>query len=131
MFLKSLQEVYKKSMIDLAYFVANIDGNFAEKEKAIITEYQYEMHSNYHPSKKNLDEILASLSGASEVEKKIIFLEIAGLVRVDGIIKESEKHFLSKIATKFGLANSASDESLKIINELNIAYAKAKGFISA
>lgn len=129
MFLNKLNEKERQAMLDLAYLVANTDGKYAEEEKMMMADYKYEMQLKSNPSVRELSSILADFQKSTEAVKKIVVLEIAGLINADNSIEVTEKTVLRKIVEAFGLPGNTGDESLSIIAELNPVLIKALSFV--
>ena len=96
MFLNQLSEREKKAFLELTVHVSNSNGVFADEEKAMIQEYCKEMEikefnmDNIVP----LEEIIGEIKKSSLHIKKIILLEILGLVYADGTYDADEKSFV-------------------------------------
>lgn len=130
MYLNKMNEKEKKAMLDLAYLVANSDGKFAKEEKQMMFDYKYEMRLKDDPSERELSAILADFKKSSESVKKIVVLEIAGLINADNSVEAAEKTILAKIVDSFGLSGNTGDEALAIIAELVPIVGKAQSFVA-
>lgn len=131
MFLNLLQESNKELFLKVCVHASLANNIFAEEEKEIIYAYCREMNIREHiPSEsEDFEEIVHTLGEqADDVEKKIIILEILGLIKADGIYDEMERCFMEKIAeglkihksvlSKF---NSLLEIYLAICKELRLA----------
>ena len=46
MFLRDLDDKYKKPFLNLAYTIMSADGEFAEKEKVMLGIYKHQPHNS-------------------------------------------------------------------------------------
>jgi tellurite resistance protein len=107
MFLKSLSQREKEAFLELAYYMANIDGDFAKEEREMIDFYLLEMEIEDNitlNSIRSLDEILGEFQ--SQYSKKVAMLEIIGIVYSDDILDESEDEVLREMARRFNFSNT-------------------------
>jgi len=125
MFLNLLGKEEKELVLDLLFSAANIDGDFDERERIVISAYGAEMgiaQENIKQSNKSIDDILTQLSKSSELVKKIVALEIIALIGVDGTYKESEKKLLKNITKKFSLKKAYEEKALNWVNRITPLY---------
>ncbi|MDD3155724.1 MAG: hypothetical protein PHS41_12740 [Victivallaceae bacterium] len=107
MFLGMLTEENKKLFLDLAYFAANTDGNFAQEEKEMIESYAGECElPDFLPSKRTFEECLELLRLSPANVRKTIFLELIGIWAADNKWEDSEIEMMEKIGKTIGLPNS-------------------------
>lgn len=101
MFLNQLKEENKELFLKVCVHASLSNGVFANKEKEMISEYCREMNisENVPECGETFDATLEELSEkATNEEKKIIMLEILGLVKSDGVYDEKEKKFMNDLA---------------------------------
>ena len=122
MFLNQLSEREKKVFLELTVHVSNSNGVFADEEKAMIQEYCKEMEikefnmDNIVP----LEEIIGEIKKSSLHIKKIILLEILGLVYADGTYAD-EKSFVLNFVKEIGLSDETAEAQTVVIKEyLNV-----------
>lgn len=123
MFLNQLSEREKKVFLELTVHVSNSNGVFADEEKAMIQEYCKEMEikefnmDNIVP----LEEIIGEIKKSSLHIKKIILLEILGLVYADGTYDADEKSFVLNFVKEIGLSDETAEAQTVVIKEyLNV-----------
>ena len=123
MFLNQLSEREKKAFLELTVHVSNSNGVFEDKEKAMIQEYCKEMEikefnmDNIVP----LEEIIGEIKKSSLHIKKIILLEILGLVYADGTYDADEKSFVLNFVKEIGLSDETAEAQTVVIKEyLNV-----------
>ena len=101
MFLNSLQEGNKELFLRLCVHASLSNEIFAEEEKEMIYAYCREMNimERIPDGTDDLEQVVNYLATQTDdAEKKIIILEILGLIRADGIYDEKEKSFMKKLA---------------------------------
>ena len=126
MFLSVLKESEKEDFLNLVINIANIDGEFTDREKSQITAYVLEMglsvteFDNYNTSSEVLIE---RLSKSSLNSKKAIFMEIIALMLVDGMKKE-EKDLLAILEEKFEFNSSFTEKVASWYQQILPLYRK-------
>lgn len=122
MFLNQLNEEGKNMFISLCVYGAEVNNDFAEKERALIQEYCKEMGIVFFDSinKKQFNEITNYFRCSETYKKRVVFLELLGLLYADGEYDEIEKKFANDFAEKIELdkkdVDSLSDLLIKYIS---------------
>lgn len=125
MFLKKLSRSNQKLFLELAYYSATVDNEFSAFEKTMINEYRKEMdldESKYKVKNLSIDDILKKLSKSSEQEKKIIFVELIGLVLSDKKFKKQEKTLIEKLMKAFDISDKLKVKAVKWVKDLQKFY---------
>ena len=105
MLLMQLKNTEKFAFLNLAYYMANIDGEFEQEEKKIIEEYCAEMgidNVSYDEEKFDLEETLCKIESVKS--KKIVLLELMILVHSDDKFHRFEQNVIEKIANYFQIS---------------------------
>ena len=112
MFLNELDFVEKEAFISLALHAAETNGTVADEEYQMIEDYCKEMDIAFFDARniKALDEIVKTYAESSERCRKIVVLEIIGLMFADGGYDDKEKAFVENLANWLGV--SPSDKKL-------------------
>jgi uncharacterized tellurite resistance protein B-like protein len=129
MFLGTIKESYRESVLDLALYIAESDNDFSESEKSVIDAYRQEMRLSYQPQKKELKTILDSLSPADSNDKRKILFEMAALVIADGSYSDEEEKLVKEISAVFNISDDFITQSIEIIDDLNMLYLKASKLV--
>ncbi|GHT97760.1 hypothetical protein FACS1894142_2990 [Spirochaetia bacterium] len=129
MYLGSIEDRLKERVLDLAFLIANSDSNYSDSEKFIIENYEQEMRISYTPRKRELEEILNSLSSANSTDKRKILLEMVALVVADGEYSIAEQTLLKKISGVFNIEEGFLTDAVGIVDDMNILYLKASKLI--
>ena len=119
MFLNQLSEKEKEAFISLSVHVSNSNGIFADEEKVMIQEYSNEMEIPEFDTNeaKSIDEIINVFKSSELHIKKVIMLEVLGLVYSDGFYDAEEENFIKKFSDDIGLAD-------EIVESLTVAIKK-------
>ena len=102
MLLMKLNNKEKFAFLQLAYYIAYIDGEFQAKEENIIEEYCAEMgieKTTFNPNEFNIQETLNEID--TEYSKKIVILELMVLIHSDDRFHELEEKVLNTIIEVF------------------------------
>lgn len=130
MLLMKLNNKEKFAFLQLAYYIAHIDGEFEIKEESIIEEYCAEMgiepiHFNLEAF--NLEETLDEIQ--TDYSKKIVVLELMILIHSDDRFHELEVEVLDSIISTFKI----SKEQLALYSQwgkmVSALYVQGKLFI--
>lgn len=105
MYLNALNNKEKESFLKLAHYSMEIDGVIKDEEKAILKNFIFECQLiDYDISyDENIDVIADTLTVSSTKVKKIIILELLGVLLADGDYHETEQGFIKNLAEKFNV----------------------------
>ena len=119
MFLGRLSEKEKNAFLSLSVHASNSNGVFAEEEKMMIREYCKEMEIPFFEVEKTipLDKVVELFKESELSIKKIVLLEILGLLYSDGVVDDSEKKFVNEYAKKIGLTKEDVEKQTAAIKE--------------
>ena len=114
MFLKMLSEDGQKVFLQTCVLAAKANGVVAEEEQALMSEYCHEMGRTEQISWVDVpkEKVFNSLSELeSEQDKRIILLEILGLVKADNEYDAHEQDFVRGLVSALGLSQE-TDKSI-------------------
>ncbi len=105
MFLNKLTSAEKEAFVSLSVHAAKVNGIVEDAEYEMIEEYCKEMGIVFFDAKNiiEMDRIVGVFKDAEEKNKKIVLLEIIGLLHADSNYDEKEKSFAVEFAKKIGL----------------------------
>jgi len=107
MLLMKLQTKEKFAFLQLAQYLARIDGEYGNKEQDVIDEYCVEMGIDkpniFNIEDFDLDTILGQFK--STKSKKIVVLELMILVHIDDKFDLKEFELTKKIVERFNINN--------------------------
>ncbi|MBV4416537.1 hypothetical protein [Clostridium tyrobutyricum] len=125
MFLNGLTQEERTKFMELVYYIANIDGDYAEEEKELIKNYQVELNMSVLPKMTDsIDDLVSYFAGKSEGLKKIIIFEIYGLIMSDDSISPKEKEIVDDIDRTFGIEVSTMSMIKDLVKKLKNVYDK-------
>lgn len=119
MFLNQLSAEEKEAFISLSIHASNSNGIFAEEEKAMIQEYCREMGILFFDAgkAKSMVEIVEIFKKADLHIKKVVLLEILGLIYSDGLFDDAEREFIRGYASDIGLTDEDVDKQIAVMKE--------------
>ena len=106
MFLNQLLEISKENFLILAKHSMSLNGEYKDDEMAIYTSFQHECDKlGYDPevTDEALNNAIISLSGRDLSIRKIVMVELLGILLADGEICSEERHLVDQLCTAFDL----------------------------
>lgn len=133
MYLSYLQPELKESFLDLSLIVSNADYEFNASEKNLIEQLCEEMCIKPRfSSEKSLESVLADIQAtATKREKKIILLELLGIVMVDSNIRLEELDVVKALMERFKLGQAELEEATALVKQIYNVYSECAKFINA
>lgn len=125
MYLRNLEEKEKRGFLELAYGVANADNDFSQAEIDMLLLFREEMlisEEKYQIQKLNLEDSMNMFKESSINNKKIVVLEMLGIVLADDIIAVEEEDILNKMIIEFNLDSNFLEKSKKTVLNLKNTY---------
>ena len=132
MYLSYLKPFHKESFLDLSLMIANADHEFNVLEKDLIEKLCEEMGIHAKASTdKSINDILENLATTTTTkEKKIILLELLGIVMVDQQVKPEEIEVVNLLINKFTLSKNLLDEASNLLKKIYSVYSECGNFIN-
>ena len=117
MFLNRLDASEKETFVSLAIRAAEANGQIAEEEYQMIEEYCREMNIEKFDMKTTLskEDIIKVYADSQEQHKKIVVLELIGLMYADGDYDAEENAFVEEIANGIGVPIDAVKKMEKVL----------------
>jgi|Wag4MinimDraft_9_1082661.scaffolds.fasta_scaffold00140_4 hypothetical protein len=125
MFLDLLETKEQEKFLELAYFVANYNDDFAEEQKQLINEYRKEMlltEDEYQIKGKEEKNIIKDFSKYEEDKKKMIYIETISLLLSDNKFDKKEKEIAEYIKNEFNLSQSFYDKAFTWVKDMFDLY---------
>lgn len=105
MYLSELNSNDRKDFLELAFYAMGVNGEHKENEQSVyqafVHECEFEQYDPQHQSE--VTKVITKLSKKSNKIKRIVVIELLGILLADGEICEAENEFLSLLATKFDM----------------------------
>ncbi|MBD5525767.1 MAG: TerB family tellurite resistance protein [Lachnospiraceae bacterium] len=119
MFLDKLNNEEQEAFLSLSVHAAKANGVVEEEEKSMIKEYCREMgHSHFNTEDVLPFEKVVEIYGNSEMQnRKIVLMEILGLLYADGTYDEKEKAFIQDFAEKICLDPETVEKQTGLIKK--------------
>ncbi len=133
MFLSELKDEQKDLFLDLGIHLSMSDGRFSDIEKNTIRQMCKEMEIGERlEANIEFDAALNRLSENATVrEKRIVLLEMAGIVMADGVYSPEEKTTVENISNTLGVDYPRCENAISLIKELFAVYSKIGDFLSS
>ena len=119
MFLNRLTLLEKETFISLGVRAAEANGIIVEEEYLALEEYCKEMGIAFFDVRnlRDMEYIVSVFSKSEKSHKRIVLLELLGLMHIDKSYDEQEKEFVEKFANNIGLDSSEVSAQEKLIKK--------------
>jgi len=103
MYLNILSNKEKEDFLELAYYAMSLDGKFKEVEKKMYINFQSECQmSSYKVNKQSdISKIYVSLQKSPKKIKKIVLIELLGILLSDKEYSKEEEDFINLLGKQF------------------------------
>lgn len=125
MFLAELSILEKKAFLELAHLIANANGDFDEREKALIDEFEKELGIGLEVEDIEglpLEQVVQVFE--SETSKRIAFIEGIAVAFADGIYHEEQQTMIKEIRDAFGFSEEYYESVKQWIHQFGELYNK-------
>ena len=105
MYLSELNVGEKKNFLELAKYSMGLNGEHKEEELEVFTSFIHECGlSSYDLQKQdNIESVIKVLAKSETKMKRIVLMELFGVLLADGDICEAEDAFMAKLANTFNI----------------------------
>ena len=108
MFLSELNKDERKNLIELAYYAAKYNQNFAVEQQHIISNYKRELELPYYKIQGlDFDNIIENFN---EKNKYIVFLEIFTLILADEKYDADEQEFMKMLQEALDISDQKKED---------------------
>lgn len=121
MYLRVLREGEKKGLINLVYFLFNLDNEFDEHEANFIQLFTHTTMLDlvdFNPQKHSIQQILLQFKDSSVIVKKTVFYELIYLAYSDHKPSAKEKKFLELLKNEWHIDDSFVKNAKKTANDM-------------
>lgn len=121
MYLDLLNQNEQMNFLELAHHSMGLDGIHHENEKEVFNSYKYECQLiDYEISKQsNIGIVIDSLCLSSMKNKRIILLELFGILLADGHVCDDEQSFMNTLAKRFDINTDELEKIHKWVIAMN------------
>ena len=110
MFLSKLTYDEKLSFLNLAHIMMNIDEEQTAEEEQVFQRYQSECGIAEFNINMDISSALNVFTSSSDKIKKIVFVELWGIVAADEKLEESELKLMNEIGAALSLSKETMNE---------------------
>lgn len=105
MYLSELSIGEKKNFLELAHYAMGLNGQFKEEEKEIYKSFVYECDLPKYSLEKQekIDSVIKVLAKSEHKNKRIILIELFGILLSDGEICRDEASYMDKVSLSFDI----------------------------
>lgn len=132
MFLNYLNNEEKNIFCKLASRIAYSDGKIDSKENELFDLYNAEMNTTFEfgeVSDLEISKSLLSLKQADDKIRRIVYLELLSLAKIDNDFSKEEKTELEKYRVSLDITEEENRLIENVIEELIAVYAKIRSLI--
>lgn len=105
MYLSELNIGEKKNFLEITKYAMGLNGEYKEEELEVFVSFAYECGlSSYNLQKQDSIESVIKVLAKSETKmKRIVLIELFGVLLADGEVCEKEERFMAKLANAFNI----------------------------
>ena len=105
MYLDLLEKQEQKDFLELARYSMGLNGEEKEEEEGILLSYKYECQMLDYTAhrQEDIQKVIVSLKGSIKKVKKIILIELFGILLADGKVCDEESQFMYNLAEQFSI----------------------------
>lgn len=105
MYLSELNVGEKKNFLELAKHAMGLNGEHKAEEQEVFASFVHECGLQSYQAQKqdNIESVIKVLSKSSAKSKRIVMIELFGILLADGDVCEEEEAFMGKLANAFGI----------------------------
>jgi len=105
MYLSELNIGEKKNFLEITKYAMGLNGQYKEEEVEVFTSFTHECGlSTYDLQKQDSIESVIKVLAKSETKmKRIVLIELFGVLLADGDVCDEEEEFMAKLANAFNI----------------------------
>lgn len=105
MYLSELNIGEKKNFLELAKFAMGLNGEHKQEEQEVFGSFLIECDlTGYKVQKQDsIDSVIKVLSKSSQQSKRIMIIELFGILLADGEVCKAEEKFIGSLANSFNI----------------------------
>lgn len=131
MFLQELNNRERNDFLELATYAMKVDGELHSAEINIINTFRLEMNKeNYEVEGKELIFLLKRFDMSTKKIKKIVLIELFGVLLADGIYDEFEKSFIDEVIKVWNIKKREISKIQNWVEDFNDLVSEGYEFIN-
>ena len=131
MFLNILNQKEGKQFLELAHIAMNIDGKVEESEQAIFYAHKLELEmQDYELKNETYETLVTSFQASTKRVKKVVLIEIAGILDSDDVIDAKEESWIMKLGADLGFRESETKKMIRWTQDFNDLLQEAYDYIN-
>lgn len=131
MFLGMLNEKERKNFLGLAQLAMDLGDDDKAEEAAVVHSFRREMElDDYVIPKKTRDELVMAFNSSTKKAKRIVIIELAGVLYADEVIDEKEKDWINKLGTDLGIRDVELKKLILWAQEFNDLLKEGYNYIN-
>ncbi|MFS1437037.1 TerB family tellurite resistance protein [Shewanella sp. 10N.286.48.A6] len=132
MYLSELNIGEKKNFLELAHFSMGLNGTHKDEELEVFQSFMHECElPSYELSKQqNIEGVTKVISKSSNKNKRIVLLELFGILLADGDVCEEESNFMSKLSAAMGFEEYEMKKIHRWVLAMNDLYLEGQQLIN-
>ena len=105
MYLSELNVGEKKNFLELAKFAMGLNGEHKQEEQEIFGSFLIECDQTGYKVKKqdSIESVIKVLSKSPQQSKRIVMIELFGILLADGEVCDAEVEFIENLASSFNI----------------------------
>lgn len=130
MYLRELKMEQKELFLDLCINISRCDADFAQEEKELIKKICEEMNiEEKYTAEGSMEDILEQLAKKTTPrEKRIITIELVGVIMVDNKLTEEESEILKRLSDIFAIGFDEIEALIQSVKKLYTVYSEFADF---
>lgn len=103
MYLDLLNKEEQQDFLELARYSMGLNGEYKQEEEEVLLGYKYECQLVDYKAyrQKDINKIIRNLSSSTKKVKKIILVELFGILLADGEVCDEEAKFVNVLSQEF------------------------------
>lgn len=131
MFLQELNNKERNDFLELATYAMEVDGELHSSEINIINTFRLEMgKENYKVEGKELKFLLKRFDMSTKKIKKIVLIELFGVLLADGVYDEFEKNFVDEVIKVWNIKKREISKIQNWVEDFNDLVSEGYNFIN-
>ncbi|MTI71447.1 MAG: hypothetical protein FH751_14470 [Firmicutes bacterium] len=120
MFLQELNDIQRKNFLELAVYGMKVNEELHESQKNIINTFRLEMCiEDYVIKNKPIKDIITEFQGSKKSIKKIVLIELFGVLLTDGAFDDKESDLVNLCAKKWNFRDSEIKKMRRWVQDFN------------